>query len=96
MFRKFAIAAVTVAAVATASVTFTPSQAYAGDRGAAVAAGIIGFAAGAIAGSAVASHNKSVRYNNRVRYQRCRTETVREWSAYHGRYIVVGHRRVCW
>ena len=47
MFRKFAIAAVAVATMATAAVTITPNEAHAKNRhGGAIAAGaIIGLAA---------------------------------------------------
>lgn len=91
MFRKFAIAAVAVATLATAAVTITPNEAYAGNRnrGGALAAGaIIGLAAGAI----IASQAKP-RYYAPVR---CHNEPVHRWSPYHGQYIVVGYRQVCY
>ncbi|QFT31955.1 tyrosyl-tRNA synthetase [Roseibium porphyridii] len=89
MFRKFAIAAVTVATVATAAVSMTPSEAHAKNRAGAVAAGaIFGLAAGAIIASQA-----------RPRYQppvRCSYRPITRWDAYYGRYVVVGHRQVCY
>ncbi|PVB62614.1 tyrosyl-tRNA synthetase [Labrenzia sp. 011] len=89
MFRKFAIAAVTVATVATAAVTLTPNDAHAGNRraGAVAAGAIIGLAAGAIIAS-----QAQPRYHAPVR---CHNKPVRRWSPYYRQYVVVGHRRVC-
>lgn len=90
MFRKFAIAAVAVATMATAAVTITPNEAQAKNRGGAVAAGaIIGLAAGAI----IASQAQRGPYYAPVR---CRNQPVRRWSPYYGRYVVVGYRQVCY
>jgi hypothetical protein len=90
MFRKFAIAAVAVATMATAAVTITPNEAHAKNRrGGAIAAGaIIGLAAGAIIAS-----QAQPRYYQPVR---CQNRPVTRWSPYHGRYIVVGYQRVCY
>jgi hypothetical protein len=89
MFRKFAIAAVSAATLATAAVAFTPSEAHAGNRAGAVAAGaIIGLAAGAIIASQV-----QPRYYAPVR---CHNRAVRRWNPYQRRYVVVGYRRVCY
>lgn len=89
MFRKFAIAAVTTATLATAAVSFTPSEAHAGNRAGAVAAGaIIGLAAGAIIAS-----QAQPRYHAPVR---CRNQAVRRWNPYQRRYVVVGYRQVCY
>ncbi|MCW1404525.1 hypothetical protein [Roseibium salinum] len=94
MFRKFAIAAVAVATLATAAVTITPNEAFAGNRnrGGALAAGaIIGLAAGAI----IASQAKPRYYAPVYAPVRCHNEPVQRWSPYHGQYIVVGYRQVC-
>jgi len=89
MFRKFAIAAVAVASLATAAVAVTPNQAQAKNRAGAVAAGaIIGLAAGAI----IANHARP-RY---VAPVRCSYRPVTRWDPYYGRYVVVAHRRVCY
>jgi hypothetical protein len=88
MFRKFAIAAVTVATVATAAVTMTPGEAEAKNRAGAVAAGaIIGLAAGAIIAS-----QAQPRYYAPVR---CYNKPIQRWSPYYRQYIVVGYRQVC-
>jgi hypothetical protein len=90
MFRKFAIAAVAVATVATAAVTITPNEAQAKNRAGAIAAGaIIGLAAGAI----IASQAQQPRYYQPVR---CRNQPVRRWSPYYGRYVIVGYQQVCY
>lgn len=89
MFRKFAIAAVTVATVATAAVAITPNEAHAKNRAGAVAAGaIIGLAAGAI----IASQARPQYYAP----VRCRNQPIRRWSPYYRQYIVVGYRQVCY
>ncbi|TYC58567.1 tyrosyl-tRNA synthetase [Rhodobacterales bacterium] len=90
MFRKFAIAAVTIATVATTAVALTPSEAHArNNRAGAVAAGaILGLAAGAIIGSKV-----QPRYHAPVR---CRNQPIRRWNAYYRQYVVVGYRQVCY
>ncbi|MEE4013492.1 tyrosyl-tRNA synthetase [Roseibium sp. FZY0029] len=89
MFRKFAIAAVAVATMATAAVTITPNEAHAKNRGGAIAAGaIIGLAAGAIIAS-----QAQPRYYQPVR---CQNRPVTRWSPYYGRYVVVGYQRVCY
>ncbi len=89
MFRKFAIAAVTVATMATAAVTITPNEAHAKNRAGAIAAGaIIGLAAGAIIAS-----QAQPRYYQPVR---CRNEPVRRWNPYYRQYVVVGYRQVCY
>ncbi|WP_299820240.1 tyrosyl-tRNA synthetase [uncultured Roseibium sp.] len=90
MFRKFAIAAVTVATVATAAVTMTSNEAQAGNRrGGAIAAGaIIGLAAGAIIAS-----QAQPRYHAPVR---CHNQPVRRWNPYYRQYVVVGYRQVCY
>lgn len=90
MFRKFAIAAVTVATVATAAVTLTPDEAHAKNRraGAVAAGAIIGLAAGAI----IASQAKP-RYYAPVR---CRNQPIRRWNPYYRQYVVVGYRQVCY
>ncbi|QDG77231.1 tyrosyl-tRNA synthetase [Labrenzia sp. PHM005] len=89
MFKKFAIAAVTTATLATAAVSLAPSQAHAGNRAGAVAAGaIIGLAAGAIIAS-----QAQPRYYAPVR---CRNQAVRRWNPYQRRYVVVGYRQVCY
>ncbi|WP_305987450.1 tyrosyl-tRNA synthetase [Roseibium sp. MMSF_3544] len=89
MFRKFAIAAVTVATVATAAVAITPTEAHAKNRAGAVAAGaIIGLAAGAIIAS-----QAQPRYYQPVR---CHNEPIRRWSPYYRQYVVVGYRQVCY
>lgn len=90
MFRKFAIAAVTVATVATAAVTITPNEAQAKNRhGGAVAAGaIIGLAAGAIIASQARPH-----YYTPVR---CSNQPIRRWNPYYRQYVVVGYRQVCY
>lgn len=90
MFRKFAIAAVTVATVATAAVSLAPAEAHAKNRAGAVAAGaIIGLAAGAI----IASQARQPRYYQPVR---CHNKPVRRWDPYYRQYVVVGYRRVCY
>lgn len=89
MFRKFAIAAVTVATVATAAVTMTPTEAHAKNRAGAVAAGaILGLAAGAII-----ANQAQPRYYQPVR---CHNQPVRQWSPYYRQYVVVGYRQVCY
>lgn len=90
MFRKFAIAAVTVATVATAAVTMTPNEAHAGNRraGAVAAGAIFGLATGAI----IASQARP-RYRAPVR---CTMRPVTRWDPYYGRHVVVAHRRVCY
>lgn len=89
MFKRFAIAAVTTATLATAAVSLTPNQAHAGNRAGAVAAGaIIGLAAGAIIAS-----QAQPRY---VAPVRCRNQAVRRWNPYQRRYVVVGYRQVCY
>jgi len=89
MFRKFSIAAVAVAAIATATVAITPNEAYAKNRAGAVAAGaIIGLAAGAIIAS-----QAQPRYYQPVR---CENRPVHRWSPYYGRYVVVGYQQVCY
>lgn len=90
MFRKFAIAAVAVATVATAAVTITPNEAHAKNRraGAVAAGAIIGLAAGAI----IANQNRP-RYYAPVR---CSYRPVTRWDPYYGRYVVVAHRQVCY
>jgi len=89
MFRKFAIAAVTVATMATAAVTMTPGEAHAKNRAGAVAAGaILGLAAGAIIAS-----QAQPRYYAPVR---CRNQPVRRWDPYYRQYVVVGYRQVCY
>jgi len=90
MFRKFAIAAVTVATVATAAVTMTPNEAQAGNRraGAVAAGAIFGLAAGAIIANQVRP-----RYHAPVR---CSFRPVTRWDPYYGRYVVVAHRKVCY
>ena len=89
MFRKFAIAAVTVATVATAAITIAPSEAHAKNRAGAVAAGaIIGLAAGAIIAS-----QAQPRYYQPVR---CHNQPIRRWSPYQRQYVVVGYRQVCY
>jgi len=88
MIRKFAIAAAATATLATAAVSFAPSEAHAGNRAGAVAAGaIIGLAAGAIIASQV-----QPRY---VAPVRCHNQAVRRWNPYTRRYVVVGYRQVC-
>jgi len=89
MFRKFAIAAVATATVATAAVTFTADEAHAKNRAGAVAAGaIIGLAAGAIIANQARPH-----YYAPVR---CSYRPVTRWDPYYGRYVVVAHRKVCY
>ncbi|WP_029061905.1 hypothetical protein [Labrenzia sp. DG1229] len=89
MFRKFAIAAVTVATVATAAVAMSPTDAYAKNRRGAIAAGaILGLAAGAIIAS-----QAQPRYYQPVR---CHNQPVRRWDPYYRQYVVVGYRQVCY
>jgi hypothetical protein len=89
MFRKFAIAAVTIATVATAAVAIAPSEAHAKNRRGAIAAGaILGLAAGAIIAS-----QAQPRYYQPVR---CHNQPVRRWDPYYGQYVVVGYRQVCY
>ncbi len=93
MFRKFAIAAVTIATVATAAVAVTPDAAYAKGKnnGGAIAAGaIFGLAAGAI----IASQARP-RYHAPVRPVRCRNKPVHRWDPYYGQYVFAGYRQVC-
>ncbi|MBO6895280.1 MAG: tyrosyl-tRNA synthetase [Roseibium sp.] len=89
MFRKFAIAALSAATLATATVAVTPTDAHAGKRGGAIAAGaIIGFAAGAIIAS-----QAQPRYYAPVS---CHNRAITRWNPYQRRYVVVGYRRVCY
>lgn len=91
MFRKFAIAAVTVATLATAAVTISPNEAHAKNRnraGAVAAGAIIGLAAGAII-----ANSARPRYYAPVR---CSYRPVTRWDPYYGRYVVVAHQRVCY
>ncbi|MEL7526047.1 MAG: tyrosyl-tRNA synthetase [Pseudomonadota bacterium] len=89
MFRKFAIAAVAVATIATSAVAVAPTEAHAKNRAGAVAAGaIIGLATGAI----IASQAQRRHYHP----VRCHNQPVRRWSPYYGRYVVVGYRQVCY
>ncbi|MCV0428105.1 MAG: tyrosyl-tRNA synthetase [Roseibium sp.] len=90
MLRKFAIAAVTVATVATAAVTVMPSAAEAKNRnraGAVAAGAIIGLAAGAIIAS-----QAQPRYYAPVR---CYNKPIQRWDPYYRQYVVVGYRQVC-
>ncbi len=89
MFRKFAIAAVAVATLSTAAVGITVNEAQAKNRAGAVAVGaILGLAAGAI----IANQARP----NYYAPVRCRNKPIRRWSPYHGQYVVVGYRQVCY
>ncbi|WP_269581728.1 tyrosyl-tRNA synthetase [Roseibium sp. Sym1] len=90
MFRKFAIATVAVATLATAAVTIAPNEAHAKNRraGAIAAGAIIGLAAGAII-----ANQARPRYYAPVR---CSYRPVTRWDPYYGRHVVVAHRKVCY
>ena len=101
MFRKTAIAALTVAIVATSGIAATTGSAEAknGNKGAFAAGAVIGLATGAI----VAGSYRD-RYYDRGYYRddyyaprprHCWDKPVRRWDPYYQRRVVVGYRTVC-
>ncbi|PTW57664.1 hypothetical protein C8N35_110143 [Breoghania corrubedonensis] len=106
MFRKTAIAALTVAVVATSGIAATVGSAEAknGKKGAFAAGAVIGLATGAIvAGRYRDRHYDSGYYDSGYygngyyasRPRRCWDKPVRRWDPYYQRRVVVGYRTVC-
>ncbi|WP_417669394.1 tyrosyl-tRNA synthetase [Roseibium sp.] len=99
MFKKIAVASLTVAVVATATVTSSSQQAEAknGQNAGAFAAGaIIGLATGAIVGSQAQPRYYSPQPVYVAPPRRCHREAVQRWNPYQGRYVVVSYRKVCY
>ncbi|MDJ0931822.1 tyrosyl-tRNA synthetase [Breoghania sp.] len=96
MFRKTAIAALTVAVVATSGIATTTSTAEAknGKKGAFAAGTVIGLATGAIVAGAARDRTYDRGYYE-PRPRHCWDKPVHRWDPYYREYVIVGYRTVC-